>query len=401
MKIIPFLVILPMMLSCSPRAEVVEEPDARRHAMNQTISSQEETEMASVRYVGRYSAAWWDDSGTFLYGERMVEEEDNCFHIFTIEPTGEPIRCLTCEHPQLQTQDEGHPNISPDGRWMVFIARPKTFWPACWIVGPGQGVLHDIYVMDLHSPLPHNVYKLHTVHPQEGGTLLPKFSHDGQRLAWTDKEIGKADTMFGNWRIAIAQFQTAPTPHLTDLAYYDPAGRQNAFYEFQRWGDSDTWLYFACEDMPGQVTWGLDICRMELPDGTLTRLTRTSGMHGELKTYEEHASLSPTGDTIAYMSSYPAEHPSNNDGLLSLVSIKQWHTDLWFMNTDGSNQRQVTFFNQPGHPHYDLVAPFRGDGKAIAIVSSWHPDGKQIALSVQFFGHPGPLSNREQLFSIC
>jgi hypothetical protein len=100
------------------------------------------------------------------------------------------------------------------------------------------------------------------------------------------------------------------------------------------------------------------------------------------------------------MSSYPGEHPSNNDGWLSLLSVKQWYADLWFMDTDGSNQRQITFFNQPGHPHYDLVAPFRGDGKAIAIVPSWHPDGKKIALSVQFFGHPGPLSTRDQLFMV-
>ena len=357
-------------------------------------------EASDVSYVGRYSAAWWHNSGEFLYGERMVEEDDGCFHIFTLKPTGEPIRCLTCSHPQLQTQDEGHPHISPDGRWMVFIARPKTWWPACWAVGPGQGTHHDIYVMDLHSPSPHRVYKLYTVDPQEGGTLLPKFSHDGKWIAWTDHEGGEPDTIFGDWRIAVAKFRVKPKPRLADITYYDPAERQNAFYEFQGWGPGDSWLYFACEDVPGQTTWGLDLCRMELPGGALTRLTRTSGMHGELKTYEEQSSLSPDGKTIAYMSSYPAEHPSSDDDWLSMLSVDEWHTDLWLMDTDGSNQRQVTFFNEPGHPHYDLVAPFRGTGKAIAIVSSWHPSGKKIALSVQFFGHPGSLSNREQLFMV-
>ena len=45
-------------------------------------------------------------------------------------------------------------------------------------------------------------------------------------------------------------------------------------------------------------------------------------------------------------------------------------TDYWLMNPDGSNKRRLTYFNQPGHPHYMKEGVAAADG-------AWSPDGRR------------------------
>ena len=46
-------------------------------------------------------------------------------------------------------------------------------------------------------------------------------------------------------------------------------------------------------------------------------------------------------------------------------------TDWWIMNADGSDQRRLTYFNQPGTAHYR--------GKVCATDASFSPDGRSFA----------------------
>src|SRR5262245_61809383 len=104
--------------------------------------------VSNITYIGKYTAIWWDVTGTFLFTEHMMPRAKNCSHISIIQPDGTWIRCLTCNHPGLRSTSAGQPSQSPDGRWMIFIAkRPEVTWP-CW-VGPGMGVQHELWVMDL------------------------------------------------------------------------------------------------------------------------------------------------------------------------------------------------------------------------------------------------------------
>ncbi|MEW6352599.1 MAG: hypothetical protein AB1646_26430, partial [Thermodesulfobacteriota bacterium] len=51
-------------------------------------------------------------------------------------------------------------------------------------------------------------------------------------------------------------------------------------------------------------------------------------------------------------------------------------TELWIMNADGTNQRQLTHFNIPGFPEY-----VEGSN-CIVGDSTWSPDGKSIVTCV-------------------
>ena len=60
-----------------------------------------------------------------------------------------------------------------------------------------------------------------------------------------------------------------------------------------------------------------------------------------------------------------------------LGDVKQMKTELWIMNTDGSNRQRLTFFNEPGKVGYTGENLVFGD-------SCWSPDGSRILAYVLF-----------------
>jgi Tol biopolymer transport system component len=95
------------------------------------------------------------------------------------------------------------------------------------------------------------------------------------------------------------------------------------------------------------------------PDGSnVTRLTHEPG-------YDGGAFFSPDGKRIVYRASHPATAAELADytGLLRQNLVRPTTLELWVMDADGSNKRQVT--------HLDAAsfAPF------------FHPDGHRIIFS--------------------
>jgi Tol biopolymer transport system component len=80
------------------------------------------------------------------------------------------------------------------------------------------------------------------------------------------------------------------------------------------------------------------------------------------KSYNEHASFSPDGRHIVWMSS----QDNRNNG-----------TDWWLMDADGSHQRRLTHFNLPGYPEGSGVAVF-------ACLVHWASNGVQLLGGVQY-----------------
>lgn len=113
-------------------------------------------------------------------------------------------------------------------------------------------------------------------------------------------------------------------------------------------------------DMENTHTWGMDIFTKDLSSGTITNLTK--GAH-----WEEHASFSPSGKKIVYMSSEPS-YPRG--------------TELRIMNPDGSGKQTLTHLNTKGFK--ESVSD-----QVMATSTDWSSDGRKLALTEQFsFKYP-------------
>jgi hypothetical protein len=235
---------------------------------------------------------------------------------------------------------------------------------------PGGGFYNDLFVMDLFSPLPHKVHKLTTVRnlTPPGGSLHSHFNWSGSKIIWGDLE--GTGGYFGNWRIACAEFKVFPFPHLENIIYVEPA-KLDLWYETHGWGHSDSYIYFTGTDVPGMDENAMDICKMNLVAGHdgVIRLTKSSGLYGEPEEWDEHAQLSPQMNVFSFMSSSPY-------GVEHNAYYNMWlKTDMWLMNADGSGQKRVTYFNEPGYPEYS--------GRTICADNSWSPDGFNLLVAMR------------------
>ena len=72
----------------------------------------------------------------------------------------------------------------------------------------------------------------------------------------------------------------------------------------------------------------------------------------------------------------------------------RFKTELWAMDADGANKRQLTRFNTPGAPEHvpgDIVVP---------ADSAWSPDGTRLAVLVLTRDPNGPERGRGSLFLV-
>jgi TolB protein len=118
----------------------------------------------------------------------------------------------------------------------------------------------------------------------------------------------------------------------------------------------------------------LDIYTMSVDGGNLKRLTTTLG-------YDGGPFFSPDGSRIVYRAYHPASPKDSADyqSLLARNLVRPSRMDLWVMNADGSNQRQVT----------------RAAGASFAPF--FHPDGRRIIFASN---HKNPESRNFDLFLV-
>jgi Tol biopolymer transport system component len=118
----------------------------------------------------------------------------------------------------------------------------------------------------------------------------------------------------------------------------------------------------------------LEIYTMNVDGSGLKRLTTTPG-------YDGGPFFSPDGSKIVYRSWHPADPDELEDyrALLTAGLIRPSSMEIWLMNADGSDQRQVT---EMGGANF---APF------------FHPDGERIIFSSN---HENPEDRNFDLFII-
>jgi Tol biopolymer transport system component len=108
------------------------------------------------------------------------------------------------------------------------------------------------------------------------------------------------------------------------------------------------------------------------PDGSdVRRLTTTPG-------YDGGAFFSPDGSQIVYRAQHPADSTSLAEyrALLGQGLVRPSRMEIWVMNADGSNQRQVTNLGGANFAPY-----FTPDGRRIIFASNHtNPRGRDFDL---------------------
>jgi Tol biopolymer transport system component len=281
-----------------------------------------------------FQSAWglnWNAATNRL--SYMQPGANGYYRIFTMRPDGSDRRPLTAETPGLPSKHQGAPYWHSSGRYLLLTAQ-KQEWSGLTLFGnpdyealPGFGRHDDLWLITADGS---RSWKL-TDYPNttDEGILVPIFSADGRRMAWSERQPG------GTYVLKLADFIENPQPHLANIRSYLPGGP--FYYETGSFSSDGRSLVYT-SDQDSHSFWHSQIYRLDLDTGRSTRLTQGDD-------YNEHpvAVSTPRGDRIVYMSTRG-------------VDRYPWQlflgTDWYVMRLDGSDVRRLTTMNvrRAGNP---------------------------------------------------
>ncbi|MCK4488801.1 MAG: PD40 domain-containing protein [Anaerolineales bacterium] len=282
--------------------------------------------------------------------------DDGYFDVWLINPDGSNEKCLTCYHEDLPNKHIGNAAWHPSGEYLVIQVEKSTV-PNYYDnkATPGAGMLNDLYFITKNGKKVWELYRVNdAISKDSSGILHPHFSHNGKKLAWAER-IKDNDRQFGEWAIKIADFKfTDNIPILANIETLQP-GSISSFYETHTFSPDDSKLLFT-----GNQDGSLEIYELDVETKKVKRLTNNP------TGWDEHATYSPDGTKIIWMSS--------KDVLFSMSPF-YLQTEFWLMDADGNNKRRLTYFHEKGHLHYFKAAE---NDIAVAADNSWGPNGDQL-----------------------
>jgi hypothetical protein len=289
--------------------------------------------------------------------------------LWLMDPDGGNAVNLTSGAAGVPQEHNGQPCWHPDGDWIVFQSKdPALVWPGqpeqeAYATQTGAGFHNNLWAYRLSTGL---FYQLTTITAAQA-CLHPHFSHDGQYLVYS-----KASPAPGlGWTIRVDEFTPGPPPTLVNAAIYQPGAQPNdgTFFETHGFSLADDAIFYSTS-LGHASTADMDISRMHFPSGaSIHKLTDNSGV------WDEHAILAPLGLTLSWVTSYDYD--------VDMTSTATWqatlHTDLGLMDTNGYNQRRLTYYNELGY--------LESTGKRTIVADhSWNGDGDAIVASVNVGG---------------
>jgi hypothetical protein len=259
--------------------------------------------------------------------------DDGHYDVWLTDPSFGERRPLTEGRSRLPGKHVGNEDWHPSGDYVVVVAEKAVHQGSSVDALPGYGGYCDLWLVDVHGE---GAWQLTSVPDDyDHGTLFPRFSPDGTRLAWNERT--RAPEPFdpllraGGWVVKVADFVAAPTPHLEDVRTFQPGG-VDAFNEATGWAPDNETLVLASNHRSGEFL-ANQLYTLDVESGALTALTDDGFYH-------EHPDYSPDGSRIVWMTTREAS------GYFGVVG-----TDWWEMRADGSGARRLTFYEEPFHPH--------------------------------------------------
>jgi len=309
------------------------------------------------------------------------KQYDGYYDVYVIKPDGTNLQYLTHGREGCPQKHNGNPMWHPSGEYIVFTAEKENTpeQDDIWAI-PGKGINCNLWAMTADGE---RFYRLtdYSHSEPETGVIHPQFSHDGKKLLWAERRF-YGNSFGGGWVLKLADFNTNQDyPYLTHIETLAP-GEQNCFYESHGFSNDDRCVLFSGNLLSGQVSIGLDIYELDLETNELKRLTESDD------DWDEHAHYSPDGKKIAWMSS--TEFDIAWGDILGDGWQKYLITELWLMNSDGSEKQRMTYFNEPGYPEY------MGGRRVVVSDSSWGPDGNKIVACVAY----SSAVDREQITGV-
>jgi WD40-like Beta Propeller Repeat len=265
----------------------------------------------------------------------MSKDRAGYYRVYIVKPDGRDVHDLTAGIRNMPTKHQGAPYWDPDGHYLLLVAE-KQSWHGARMFGnldygalPGFGTHDDLWLVTADGS---RAWQL-TNEPdgKYQGVLVPVFSADGKRVAWSDRQGA------GKYTIKVADFLTSPEPHLANVRTYEPGGE--VYYEPGSFTTDGKWLLYT-SDQDTHSFWFSQIYRLNLATGKSTRLTRG-------RQYNEHpvAVATPSGEWIIYMSTF---------GIVRRPLRIMMGTDWYAMRLDGSGNKRLTWMNARSHsdPEY-------------------------------------------------
>ncbi len=290
------------------------------------------------------------------------------FDVYTMNPDGSNVQCLTCNAAALPPYNKGLPAWHPGGAYLVIEVQTVAFDPnsvGAAAATPGGGFGNDLFVTDAGGK---NYWRLTSASPGAiGGVLHPRFSHDGTKLLWTQAVPGTSGRF---WNLLLADFAVSNgVPGISNVQSLPPCASGTVFCESGDFSHDDTTVFFTGA-LDGQPFEGMDIYSYGLSTQKLTNLTNSPSLWDELPT------VLPNQDKIAWI------HGVGN------ADSRALRTDYWMMDYDGSNKLQLTYYNYSNAPVMGWNRVF-GAGAGVATAQmAWSPDGTQAVGQLTADGVP-------------
>ena len=345
-------------------SNIEEIPNSRVTVVNmQTIFDASTRNNAKV-FPRIIESIAWNNTGTKLYIDYQGVNQ-----YFAIVDLSSAIKGTARVKFLSHTRDKGntrHNNANP-----VFHPSNKFYVFSGQDIGvteyrrslPGYGFCTNLYAADINSnvywPLTTNVSTAKMVR----GAFMPQFSPDGTTLFWTvcechplDKEIlGRRSLMLGDFSIV------GDVPQLTNAKRIAEDQLSNAFAESYGFSPDGKQLLLAGTRKNVNEWYRMDIGLYSLETNKVTFLTNRTD------TWDRYAAFTAMGRKIIWSSS--------GDYTIPYLGIggSQWQnemlSELWIMNANGMDKRQLTHFNERGHSQY-------AGSKCYVGMVKWHPTKK-------------------------
>ncbi len=313
----------------------------------------------------------WSQQGDWIAFDRA--DSEGFYHIYIMRPDGTREKCLTCEVWDFRKTNSLSPAWHPSGEYLVFQVQQhatKLQLDTLRLTTPHRGLHSELWVVRSDGRDP---FKITKIRDRGGAVVDPHFSHEGDKLTWSQRVVSLG--RWGEWEPHVAKFQVKRgVPRISSVKNYQPEVRKG-FVVAHGFTPNDRGLLISAVPDGGA---GRDILELDLETGDYKRLTSSPSEVDELV-----FSL-PRSDGVVWVSDRNIKRPKDR--------MLPRRGDVWYMSASGRRQERLTFFNDSESDHFLA--------EAMIDDLSWSPEGDKLLLHVVSAGAPGSASVDEAIYLV-